>query len=350
MRKIRIDEAQEGQVIAEDIIDLSRGSNFSLLMKRGVVLTHEYIEKLKKHGIVFLRVEAPTGYESSPGETYESDLVTGDIIFKGKVRITSTIPTNIKIEAGESVVINGDISPGCIVTSKKGGVYVRGAVRGTRDAPVKIVSFQQLSLHALPQQSVMFADMIAEGDINIAGGMSDSAVSCKGNLRVDGKAERSQLYSQSSIKILECGDEERKEACIVMVRPFECEELAQEQLKLDSRLSELAIEKQKLENVVELIKRLGKGISRLSEDKKISLADAAKRYRDIEGESASLQAENDRLKNEIDGLMGLRRIIVSGCIYPGVKVAVRNFSRVIMKKKCSVAFFVKDNKVDVSQI
>lgn len=350
MRKIRIGEAQIGQVIAEDIIDLSRGSNFSLLMRRGVVLTHEYIEKLKKHGIVFLRVEVPSGYESSPGETYEADAVTDDIIFNGKILITCPIPPNIKIEAGESVVINGYISAGCIVTSKKGGVSVRGGIRGTRDAPVKIVSFQQLSIHTPPKQSIMFADMIAEGDINIVSGISDSAVSCKGELRVEGKAERSQLYSQSSIRVFECGDEELKETCIVMVRPFECEELAQEQLKLDSRLSELAMEKQKLENVVELIRRLGKGISRLSEDKKIGLADAARRYREIEGESATLQAEKDRLNKEIDGLMGLRRIIVNGCICPGVKVAVRNFSRVIMKKKCSVAFFVKDNKVDVSQI
>ncbi|MBF0559507.1 MAG: DUF342 domain-containing protein [Nitrospirae bacterium] len=350
MKKIRIREAQIGQTLAEDIVDLSRGSNFSLLMKRGVVLSREHIEKLEKYGVCFLYVEVPAGQKSSPGETYEYDAVTADIISEGNVVIKCAIPPYTKIDAGKSVVIKGNISEGCIVASKKGGVSVRGEIRGTRDSLVKIISFQDLSIHSHSQHSITFADMIAEGDIKIVGGIADSAVSCKGELKIDGRAERSQLYSQSRIRVFECGDEIEKDTCMLMVRPFECDLLAQELLKIDSKLSEFAMERQKMESVVELIRRLGKGVSRLSEDKKMNLAAVAKRYQEIERESALLLDEKSRVTKEIENMMSVRRIIVSGGIYPGVKVSVRNLSRVIMKKKSSVAFFVKDNKVDVAQI
>ncbi|MCL4490435.1 MAG: FapA family protein [Nitrospirae bacterium] len=343
MKKIRVGDLQEGMVIAADVFEAGSGVRIPFIRK-GVALNNNYISRLKGRGIGYVLIETPQGYRGAPGEVLTLDAVHEDILFDGKVQINGKVSSQVKIEAGERIVIEGDVGEGCIFLSAKGGIMIKGSVYGTREEPVRIDVSQNILIHDPAGSSVNFADIKAGGDISISGNIGDSSVSARGGIVVDGAVMRSQVLSQVRIKIRDCGDK-NLEPCVLMVKPFECRELSQEILKLDSGLSELLKERERLQNVIDLIKKLGRDIEQLTQEKRIELAAGVKRFREIEGEIVSFQSKKAEVKREMEQHLGIKRIMVAGSIYPRTKITIENSSVEMASKELGIAFYVKDFKV-----
>ncbi len=343
MKKIRVGDLQEGMVIAADVFEAGTAVNIPFVRK-GVVLNENYISRIKSRGIGYVLIETPQGYRGAPGEILTLDSVLEDIYFDGKVQINGSVSPNMKIEAGERVIIEGDVAEGCIFTSSKGGIMIRGSICGTREDPVRITSAQNIMVQNPSGCSVSFADIRSDGEVSISGSVSDSSISAKSEINVAGTVLRSQLYSQTRIKIRECGDE-HMEPSVLMARPFESRELSQEILKIDSRQLEILKEKEKLRNIIDLIKKLGKDIEQLPPAKKIELATGVKRFREIEGELSALQSRKTEVLKGMEQLLALKRIMVLGNIFPRTKVTIENCSVEIGTKALGVAFHIKDFKV-----
>lgn len=330
-------------VIAADVFEAGSGVKIPFIRK-GVALNNDYISRLRGRGIASVLIETPLGYRGAPGEVLTLEGVQEDIVFDGKVQVNGNVSPQVKIEAGERIVIEGNVGEGCIFISGKGGIMIRGSVYGTRDEPVKIEVTQNVMIQSPGGSSISFADIKAAGDISITGAVGDCSISARGEVAIDGMVMRSQVLSQTKIRLRDCGDE-HMEPCVLMVKPFECRELSQEILKLDSGLSGLLREKERLQNVIDLIKKLGKDIEQLSQEKKVELATGVKRFREIDGEVASLNAKKEDIRKELEQYMGVKRITIVGSVHPRTKITIENSSMEMMKKELGLAFCVRDFKV-----
>lgn len=337
MKLVRVNDLKPGMIVADNVYE-SQGSAIPLI-SRGVVLSSDYISRLLSRGIMTLYIEIPENYKGIQGETLELKDVKKDINFDGKLQITGDVPENIKIEAAESIIIKGNVNKNCIISSKTGAVKIDGHVIGALERLVKITSSQKIYL-----KSAVFGEIKTTGDVKVSEDICDTLVTARGEIAIDGKAYRVELYSQSKIFVGECGNSSEEPATLI-VRPFECRGLFNELLKIDSRVMELIKEKERLQNVIDLIRKLGRGIEQLPQDKKLEMASGVKRFKDIEGELSTLQSRKIEIKNELEGHLGMRRVMVMGNVFPGAKIMIENSRFNIDKQDQRLAFYMKDFKV-----
>ncbi|TAN41456.1 MAG: DUF342 domain-containing protein [Nitrospirae bacterium] len=346
LKKIKVSEAKVGMVVAADVFEAAIGMNMPFI-RHGVVLNDTYIHSLKNRGIVYILIEPPEGYKGAPGEVYEVDNpddIREDILFDGRVQIKGDLAPKIKIDAGERIIVEGDVGEGCILTSATGGILIKGCIRGSKESPVTFMASQNIFVQNKSEDSVSFADIKTSCDITISGDVCDSSISARGEVKIEGKAANSRIYSQSIIKIRDCGNE-LGDPSVLMVKPFECNDLSQELLKIDSRSAVILKEKEKLQNVVDLIKKLGKDVEQLPQDKKIELATGVKSFKALEVELSSFQEQKADIKKKVEQYLEIKRIAVQGNIFPRSKITIGNSSLEITKKESGTAFFVKERKV-----
>lgn len=337
MKLMRVNDLKPGMIVADNVYE-SKGGAIPLI-SRGVVLSNDYINRLVSRGIMTLYIEMPDHYKGVQGETLELKAVNKDINFEGKLQVNGDVPENIKIEAGESIVIKGSVNKNCIISSKTGAVKIDGHVTGAAEGLVRITSSQKVHL-----MSAAFAEIKTNSDVKVSGDVYDALVTARGEIAIEGKACRSELYSQSKIIAGECGSGSEEPVALI-VRPFECRGLFNELLKIDSGTMELLKEKERLQNIVDLIRKLGKGIEQLPQDKKLEMASGVKRFKAIEGELSTLQSRKVEIKNELEGHLGMKRVIVFGNVFPGVRVTIENSRLEIVKQDQRLAFYMKDFKV-----
>ncbi len=336
MLKLRISELSEGMVVASDVY--ISGINIPVV-RCGVVLSQTYIEKIRKHGVAFIHIETSDNYKGSSGESITLGSIEKDVIFEGKVQISGDVKSDIKIEAGESIIINGNIPEGCFLSSKTGGVVVKGGMHGNVDNPVNLTARQNVTM-----ESASFAIIKTDGDFAATGDISDTNLVARGEVKIGGRILRGQIQTQSRMVLGECGSEEASQTMLV-VKPLEAQDIMQELLEIDAAVSGLTEEKEVLQNIIDLIKKLGKAVDQLPQDKRLEFAKGVKRFKNIEGALAALDSKKAEIKGKIDRLLSVRRIIVTGEIFPGTVVSIANKSLIITAKSSRLSFCVKDNKI-----
>ncbi|MEW6221456.1 MAG: FapA family protein, partial [Thermodesulfobacteriota bacterium] len=232
MKKVPIDDVKEGEVLAADIFDSSIGGDLPLL-SRSVVLTADYIKSLRRYGITELFIVTPPGYRGKPGEVLAPSPVTGHILFDGGVEIDGPVPPDIRIEAGEGIRITGDVGQGCVLTSASGGITIQGSVKGTAGNRVRITAARDVLVDQGGKGVVAFADVKTVGSITANAGVQDCSLSARGKISISGATRRSQVYTQTTMKLGDCGDTDEGPPCVLIVKPHQCRALYQELLRDD---------------------------------------------------------------------------------------------------------------------
>ena len=343
MRKISLDKVKSGMIIAADIFDNEFGGDLPVI-GRGVELTTLFIEKLKDRGINEVTIVTPEGYQGAPGETLNPSVITEDITFIGAVELYCDIPKGTKIEAGETITINGNIASGCDISSANGEIIIVGKFNGTPDKHITISAAKKVTIKNTSIEPINSVDIRSISDVLIDGDITGSKVAAKGRLRIEGVVTNSRVYSQNRIRVTECGD--GKSPCQLLVRPQECHGLFQELLHLDSENSDLRQEQERLQNTIDLIQQLGKDIESIPYDSKVQMAMDIKRYRAIAEEIVSGQRQKVILKKKIAEILGSDRIFITNKGNPKTRITIENYSLVLDAPVKATTFFVREMKVE----
>ena len=347
MRKISLNDIKIGMVVAADIFDHEFGGELPIIA-RGVELSNAFIKKLKERGITEVTVFTPEGYQGAPGETLAPETITENITFRGSVELHCDIPKGTKIEAGETITINGDIEPGCNITSAAGEVIVVGKLHGTNEKHIILSAAKRVTIKNTSLEPLSSVDIRSIGDVVIDGNITDSTVAAKGRLRIEGVVTHSRIYSQSRIRVKETGD--GQSLCQLLVKPKECRDFFQELLALDNTDTELHQEKHRLQNTIDLVKQLGKDIESLPYENKVQMAIDIKRFRAIAGEITSGQSRKIVIKKKIAEILGSNRIFITEKGHPKTKITIENYSLELEAPVAATSFFVHDMKVEGDQL
>lgn len=345
MRKLSIDEVKLGMVIAADIFDSDFGGDFPLI-GRGVELTEGIISKMKERFISEVLVITPPGYRGAPGEIFAPVEISEDIFFEGRVELGRDVPAGTRIVAGESIFISGEVQKGCSITSAKGDILVNGRVIGEQDSRVILNAAGCVTVNNQKDKPIQYADIKSINEIVIDGNVVDSSLSTKGKLIVHGKVERSNLYSQTRIRVFECGDDLSRTPSQLLVKPAECRTLFQELLTIDKQLSSQQKEKERLQNTLDLIRKLGRSVEQLPADKKMQLASDVKQFQAVDNSLNAGLKEKERIRKEISDSLAVNRILITHLAHANTKVTIENMSLVLEKTVEKAAFYVQNMKLE----
>lgn len=345
MRKITIDEATAGMVVAADIFDRDFDGELPVV-GRGVELSDFIIGRLKARGFNELIIATPAGYRGAPGEILAPASVSGNILFDGIVELNCDLPPETRIEAGEDVVINGAVGPGCDIRSAGGDVIIKGALAGDAGSRIAICAGKRVIITAPSGVPLQALDIKALDEVAINGDVCDSTVAAKGRLRIDGTVARSKVYSQARILVDNCG--KGSEPCHLLVKPLECRSLFQKLLCIDKKNTALEQELQRLQNTIDLVRKLGRDIERLPQENKVQMATDIKRFREVNEEIREGRDRKARIRKEIAEALAGNRIIVRGKAQANTWVTIENYSMVLDEPVSKTAFFVRNMRVEAA--
>ncbi len=330
-------------ILADDIFDADAGISFPIACK-GVVLNKDLIQRLQNRHSGWVYVALPEEFQGSSDETIDVCRVSRDIGFGGSISILCDIPENRKIEAGRDITVSGSVERGCRITSRNGSISLRGTVKGSGLNPARIVSDRNITAAF----DVTGADIKASGKVTLNGRVADSSIAAGGDINAVSSVVRSQLYSESMIMVHECGNEQR-EQCLLVIKSSECIVPFRDLLKTDNQILKLKEEMNSLQEVVDLLDRIGSRIEQVSLEKKAECARKLKQYKEAEKELALTLSRKTELKDDIARLMMKRRVFIPGIVHPNVRITIENCSYCFTKGGQNLSFFVKDDKICASR-
>lgn len=312
------------------------------LISAGTMLIDSYIERLKSREITWVYTEIPPEMVGAPGEHLDVEHIKKDIRYEGKLNVVGFVAEGVSVDARERLSITGDIGKGASITCREGSLVLRGSALGDKGAPVRITVGQNVIL-----DNARHSEIKSGGEVKITGSISGSSLIARGEVHIEGAASSSKLYSQDVMRIASTDAEDLPLA--LTVKPLRSQELLQELLRIDATITGLGEEKQRLSNIIELIKKLGASIADLPQEKKVALATDVKRYKEIDQEIAQGEERKKQIMLENERLLAMPWVLIHGTIAQGTKITILNSTLELKQAVAHKAFSVRNFKIHVEE-
>ena len=341
MLRVRIDKLKAGMVTASPVYD-PRAEEGLPLLSEGVSLVEGYILRLMKHGVMWVYVEVPEGYVGRPGESIEVERIKKDMVFEGRLSVIGNVPAGLKVDGRERVAIMGDLEKGAAVTCREGSIVVRGSAFGVQESPATINVAGNVIL-----QTARFVDVKAGGVIRLTGTVSNSSLQTKGSVRIEGPASSTRIQAQGLVHL--SAAQSQGGPVQITIRPQEVHALLQELIRIDARLGEIASEKERLMNGIDLIRKLGGTIDALPEDKRTAITEDVRRYKELDQEATALSVRKEQVMADNTRILGSPWVKVPGFIAKGTRITILNSTYEVPADTRHKSFSVRDFNVHVSE-
>ncbi|TAN41477.1 MAG: DUF342 domain-containing protein [Nitrospirae bacterium] len=344
MKRVLLKDLKPGMIVGTDIYEPGKG--MFPLVTEGFVLDKETIFRLRSKDLSYVLIQVPRGYRGVPGEVFELYQLKEDIDFEGRVEVHSGVQPGIKIKAGETIVVSCDVVEGCSLENLTGNISIKGSILGTAENPVRIHTMGDVTIQGTSANKIYFAEIKASGEVTTALDVSNSSITSAGDVTLKGSVTSVDIVSESRINIRNCVAGENTDCCCsVTVNPIDHLALIKKLEALDVRIAKFEKAKDGLQNIAATIKKLGPAIYNVPADKKRDLLAGQRKLKELEEELEYLLRDKEELKREIDLSLAVKRISITGDIFPGTRVCIENKCMSIEKKERSLSFLIKNSQI-----
>lgn len=255
---------------------------------------------------------------------------TGDIEYDGNVVVRGNVRTGYSVKAKGNVIVEGVVEGANIVADGdiilKGGI--QGMNRGSLEAKGNIVTkfIENSTVKAggsIQAEAVLHSTVIAKDDILVGG---------KRGLVTGGEMKAGAMITlkvagstMGTATVIEVGIDPS-----IMERYH----------YIEQRITQIAEEKNKLQQVYQLYKQKILQGMKLPLDKVALIKSIPKNMQNLEMESEDLQKEHEDLREDMEGFNN-GNIVVENMIYPGTKIVIGNTVYYVRKEEHHCKF-IKD--------
>lgn len=257
------------------------------------------------------------------------DLHFGNIRFVGGVKVEGDIAAALMLEAENDIVVRGDVQ-GARVTSKRGGVTVKGFVFGGLDG--RIVSGASTSLVVAQQARVESA-----GDILIEREAIDCELHCTGAVRASrARIVGGVIHTSCGAEVGKLGNEAGKRTVINLESDVEASGEYQELL---AHLATVDRAKELLVLHLGPFAQNPERINRVQSALRTKLEALAAKLRQVEHSRIQLLAKKSKLLEHAH-LQSTTRLNVLGEVFPGVEIRSGESVHLIRERKVGPCAFI----------
>ena len=261
------------------------------------------------------------------------DLKTGNQFFLGTIVVNGNIEDGFSVKATGNVEIKGNV--GRAEVAAEGDVIIHQGVAGKGSGTVtagknvwaKFIENAQVVAgnNVIVSQSIINSDITADRRIICSGGKHAAIIGGRYRACEEINAKSIGTATGGAETILEVGSDPKSKSRM--------DELA---VKMN------AIEKQKeeLEKNISTMNDIKKQKKVLSEEKQTVLDELIHKRAELLGEYTVLRSEYDGIQSYLNNLKVRGKVSVSGRIYPGAKIVIRDVREEIKNEHKAITFYL----------
>ncbi|MEM5948640.1 FapA family protein [Spirochaetia bacterium 38H-sp] len=338
-KKIPPSAGVPGRTVTGKILPAKDGKDIPMPVGKNVKLSDDGMVAIAEINGQVLLISGKITVE--PVYTVDGDvsLKTGNILFLGTVIVTGNVEDGFSIKASGNIEVKGSV--GKCELDAEGDIIVHQGIAGKSAALIKagknVVSRFVENAKVEAGELVIVSDGIINSTVS-----ANKKIICHGRRAsiVGGKSIATEeviaknLGSVGGIEtIVEVGfDPSAKE---------KEESLSLEHTKLTEELDELSLNLGALENL--------RKSKKLTQDKANVYKELLLRKRELSQKISTIKAEIDRIREYLNQLKTKGRVSVSGNVFPGVKIFIREAVLEVKNDFKSVTFISEANMVKVTK-
>ena len=271
------------------------------------------------------------------------DFSTGNIKYNGKVHISGDVRSGFKVEANDSIIIDGNVEASHIY-SRNGDIHINLGIVGKERANILAGGNVYCGYVQGAKINVSKSVFIEHYAINSEIYAGERVVS----LRNEGLLRGGKIYSEDGIEVKEIGSENRVQTEIGINFNYsrfnaELQELSDQAKKKESEL-ELVSKK------IKFLKLLNQRLDELSDKKQEEYKNLLYKAKNLKEELQSIEDKKDELNAITDEDFKDKLIIVRGKIYNEVEINMGNLQHKLDQQYESVKIYRDSNNICIQKL
>ncbi len=271
------------------------------------------------------------------------DFSTGDIHYIGDVVVNGDVKTGFTIRTRGKILVRGNVD-GAHLISEEGDIEIEGGVFGKQRAVLE-------AKHKIKAGFVQHARLIAGGDIEINKYVLSSELIANGYIRIpNGSVIGGFLKSDCGIIAREIGSPKSQKTRVEVGRPIDMK-IWMEALVLNKRIKQLSKRLETIKKQINFLHILEKRIKKLTPAKAEELQELMREKAELETQIEEItQKKNELLGNSDIWFEQTPFVQANHRIFPGVVIALNQFTEEITAKMHSVKYLLKATGVERKSI
>lgn len=336
-QKMPAERGKGGKTLFGRYLEAKNGKDINLPLGKNVVMDSDGRTILAAMNGQVLLVGDKINVEPVMEIEGDVSIKTGNITFLGTVIVKGSVEDGFNIKASGNIEVHGTIGRCSIIAD--GNIVVSGGIMGHDEGVV-------LAGGSLWAKFIQNTSVTVEEYVIVADGIMNSNVTAKKRIMLQGKRASiigGHLFATEEISaksvgssgggretILEVGfDPQLKQRMVVLVDSKEA---------LAKELEEVNLNIQTLDNMKKVRRSL-------SADKEENLSSLLSRREEINTEMATTETELQEIQERLHELKAIGKVSVSGTVYAGVKIFVRDVKDEVRADVKSVTFFYENGFV-----
>jgi hypothetical protein len=261
------------------------------------------------------------------------DLKTGNQFFLGTIIVNGNIEDGFSVKATGNVEVKGNV--GKSEVSAEGDVIIHQGITGKGSGMVtagknlwaKFIENAQVVAgnNVIVTQSIINSDVTADKRIICAGGKHAAIIGGRYRACEEINAKSIGTATGGAETILEVGSDPKSKARL--------DDLTQ-------KMTVIGKQKEDLEKNIMTLNDLKRHKKTLSEEKQAILEELLHRHVELRSEFDMLKGEHDSLQLYLNNLKVRGKVSVSGRIYPGAKIIIRDVKEDIKNEHKALTFYL----------
>jgi uncharacterized protein (DUF342 family) len=270
------------------------------------------------------------------------DLKTGNQFFLGTIIINGNVEDGFSVKATGNIEIRGNV--GKAELSAEGDIIIHQGIAGKSTGTVTAgkniwAKFIENAIvnageNVIVTQSIINSEVTADRRIVCAGGKHAAIIGGRYRACEEINAKTIGSASGGAETILEVGSDPKTKS---------------RQDELDAKLKIIAKQLDELDKNIATLIEMKRQRKTLSEEKEAVLEELSHKRDEAGSEADALKAEYDSLQNYLNNLKVKGKVSVSGRIYPGAKIVIRDIREEIKSEYKALTFYLENMMIKTTK-
>ncbi len=341
-RKIQAKQGIPGRTVTGKLLPSKNGKDMQLPLGKNVHASDDGLTVIADVNGEATYINSKVNVETVYTINGDVDLKSGNQFFLGTIVIMGNVEDGFSVKATGNIEVRGNVGKAEI--SAEGDIIVHqgitgkgaGIVTAGKNLWAKFVENAQIFAgdNVIVTQSIINSEITAEKRIVCAGGKHAAIIGGHYRACEEINAKTIGSLTGGAETILEVGSDPKSRARMD---------------ELDAKLKLLQRQLDELDKNIYTLNETKRQRKTLSDDKQAVLDELTHKHDEITSEAGSIKSEYDTLQAYLNNLKVRGKVSVSGRIYPGTKVIIRDIHEDIKNEYKGLTFYLENMMIKTTR-
>jgi uncharacterized protein (DUF342 family) len=341
-RKIQAKQGIPGRTVTGKLLPSKNGKDIQLPLGKNVHASDDGLTVIADVNGEATYINSKVNVETVYTINGDVDLKSGNQFFLGTIVIMGNVEDGFSVKATGNIEVRGNVGKAEI--SAEGDIIVHqgitgkgaGVVTAGKNMWAKFVENAQIFAgdNVIVTQSIINSEITAEKRIVCAGGKHAAIIGGHYRACEEINAKTIGSLTGGAETVLEVGSDPKSKARMD---------------ELDIKLKLLQRQLDELDKNIYTLNETKRQRKTLSDDKQAVLDELTHKRDEIASEAGSIKSEYDTLQTYLNNLKVRGKVSVSGRIYPGTKVIIRDIHEDIKNEYKGLTFYLENMMIKTTR-